>query len=287
MADEVTVTEVVLRDGLQDYPATLSTDAKFAALQALQAAGMTQIEVTSFVRADRIPPLADADEFSARVQPASHPGYSALVPNSRGLQRALAAGYQRVVVVLSASDGHNRENLGADLAEWLPKVESLIGEARDAAIGVRAAISVAFGCPFDGDVPESRVVDLARRLDAAGVDEVSLADTIGSASPDQVTRLVGQVTDAIGSVPSLHLHTLGDASATVAAGLDAGVRHFDAALTGIGGCPYAPGAPGNLPTEELVAQLGERCALDLAAVRSAAETFRGIVEEAAGAKRPA
>lgn len=281
--EAVRVTEVSLRDGLQDVAGWVPTEEKLRLLRVLDAAGLTGIEVTSFVRADRVPQLADADQLASRAAVADHPGWSALVPNRTGLRRALDRGFRRVTVVLSASDAHNRANLGAGLDAWVPRIEGVIGEAVREGAAVRAAISVAFGCPFEGEVPAERVVELGGRLRGAGAEEISLADTIGCAEPEQVTELVRRVASAVGHAPALHLHGVGDrALANVPAGLEAGVRHFDAALTGIGGCPYAPGAPGNLATERLVEFLGPRCALEPARVATAA----AAVARAVAAARP-
>lgn len=279
--DTVAITEVSLRDGLQDLASWVPTSDKAALARCMVAAGLTGIELTSFMRPDRVPQLADADELAAAVAPARHPGFSALVPNLRGLDRAQAAGFHAVTVLLSASDAHNQANLGSSLRDWLPRVEQLVASARERAVRVRAAISVAFGCPFEGPVPFSRVVGLARRLKDAGAGEVSLADTMGVATPEQVTRLAGEVSGALGEPPSLHLHDgRGQVLANAAAGLAAGVRHFDASLTGIGGCPFAPGAPGNLATEQLAAMLGERSPVAPDRIAEAAATLRGVLARA-------
>lgn len=277
----IVITEVALRDGLQDYPGWVPTAGKAEILAALGEAGVDDIEVTSFVRADRIPQLADADALSAIAEVRRHPGYSALVPNRRGLQRALQAGYRRMTVVISASDAHNQANLGADLETWTFRTEELIAEATSFGVTVRAAISVAFGCPFEGEVPTGRVIALARRLSAAGAAEVSLADTIGRGEARDVKDLVGAVADTVGATPSLHLHTLGAPGHVVEAALAAGVRHFDSSLTGIGGCPYAPGAPGNLATEDLLAILNGRAApLEPELLTAAADLLRRALADA-------
>lgn len=277
----VTVTEVSLRDGLQELPAWVPTDDKAALVACYLAAGLTDIEVTSFMRPDRVPQLADADQLARLVQPGHQERLSALIPNTRGLDRALAAGFRRVTVVLSASDAHNRANLGSDLCTWLGRVEQLVAEAKRRRVWVRGAISVAFGCPFEGRVPPSRVVSLARRLRQAGADVVSLADTMGAAGPSEVMHLAESVRETLGQPPSLHLHGRGGhALANAEAGLMAGVRHFDAALTGVGGCPFAPGAPGNLATEQLVRMLGEHTSLDVERVAVAAERLRGVLARA-------
>lgn len=268
---QVRITEVSLRDGLQDLDFVVPTELKAALVARYAKAGLSDLELTSFVRADRVPQLADAERLCELVLPESHPGYSALVPNMKGLRRAAAAGFHRVTIVLAASEGHSRANLGCDVAQALERAREVIAGGRELGIHVRAGISMAFGCSIDGEVPVRRVVELARALAECGVDEVSLADTAGLATPGEVSTRVLAVADATGVAPSVHLHDKeSHGSSNLLAAVEAGVRHVDASLLGIGGCPYAPGAVGNVRTEEVVRWLGGRSGLDANAVESAA-----------------
>lgn len=251
------VVEVAPRDGLQDEP-PLSTEDKAELLRRLLAAGLRRIEFTSFVHPAWIPSLADADELSRLRPVAPDVVWSALIPNMRGLERAQAAGVDEVIIVVSASDAHNRANLNRSTDESLQGVRPLVEAAHRAGIRVRGAVATAFGCPFLGRVPPDDVMKVVDTYADAGADEIVLADTIGVAHPRQVSELVATVRRQLPhSIPlALHLHDRrGFALANILAGLEAGVRIFDAAVTGIGGCPYAPGAPGNVSTESVVAFL--------------------------------
>lgn len=282
MPPRVVITEVSLRDGLQEHAGFVPTIDKAACVERFVAAGLEEIEVTSFVRPDRVPQLADAEALSALVDPGRHPGYSALVLNERGLERALAAGYRTIALAVSASEPHSRENLGRPLDEALAGAQTTIGAAKAAGVRVRAGVSMAFGCPVEGAIPLARIEALVRALADAGADEISLADTVGCATARDVTERVTAAAAVTGTPPALHLHSrAGGVLDSVAAAVSAGVVHFDCSLTGIGGCPFSPVAVGNLATEDLVGALGAaRVGLDPAAVAAAADFLAAVVARA-------
>ncbi len=252
---DVCIYEVGPRDGLQNEPETVPTAAKLELVRRLVAAGLRRIEVTSFVSPKWIPQLADGDVLASSLP--VHPGvrYSALVPNETGYARFRAAGgAQMAAVFVSASETHNRKNVNCSVAEQLERIRPVAERSRADGIGLRAYVSTVCGCPYEGEVAIGAVVALTAELFAAGVSEVSLGDTIGVGVPRGVRALVAA---ASGIAPlervALHLHdTYGRALANVEAGYQAGVRTFDASLAGLGGCPYAPGASGNVATEDVV-----------------------------------
>jgi hydroxymethylglutaryl-CoA lyase len=252
---DVVLYEVGPRDGLQNEPETVPTPAKRELVTRLATSGLSRIEVTSYVSPKWIPQLADADELAGTLPVLPGVVYSALVPNERGYARFAAAGGASVVgAFVSASETHNRRNVNCSVAEQLERIRPVFERARADGCGARAYVSTVCGCPYEGDVPLAAVVSLARRLVDLGADEISLGDTIGVGHPAQVRALVAAVA---GEVPlertALHLHdTYGRALANVQAGYEAGVRVFDASLAGLGGCPYAPGASGNVATEDVV-----------------------------------
>ena len=253
-APEVTVYEVGPRDGLQNEPGVMPSAAKVAWVARLVEAGLRRIEVTSFVSPRWIPQLADADEVARAVPRRPGVVYSALVPNLRGFERFRAAGLAVAAFFVSASETHNRRNVNRGIAEHLEGFRPVAEQARAHGVRLRCYVSTVCGCPYEGDVPLAAVVDLVRRVRALGADEISLGDTIGVGTPGQVRALVGAVA---GEVPleavALHLHdTYGRALANASAGFEAGVRTFDAAAGGLGGCPYAPGASGNVASEDVV-----------------------------------
>jgi hydroxymethylglutaryl-CoA lyase len=260
---DVTLYEVGPRDGLQNEPETVATDAKLELVTRLARAGLRRIEVTSFVSPKWIPQLADADELAARLPRDGAAVYSALVPNRAGWERFRVADLPVAAFFVSASETHNRKNVNRGIAEHLERFRPVAEAARAAGVGLRAYVSTVCGCPYEGEVPTRAVVELVERLVAIGADEISLGDTIGVGVPGQVRELVGAVSGAVplGRV-ALHLHdTYGRALANVQAGFEAGVRTFDASLGGLGGCPYAPGASGNVATEDVV-DLFERAGVD-------------------------
>ena len=270
LPEAVRVYEVAPRDGLQAEPDLIGTDVKVELCRRLYAAGVRELELTSFVPPSWIPQLADADVVMAEVEiPADARGI-ALVPNLRGLERAIGAGARDVSVVVSASESFARANLNASREVALRRAVEVVREARAAGIGVRGYVSMAFGDPWEGAVEPDAVAEAAEALASAGCGVVALGDTIGVATPGQTRALVERVVRQ--GVPvdrlALHLHdTYGQGLANVHAGLQAGVAEFDASAGGLGRCPYAKGATGNLATEDLVWMLhglGIRTGIDLA-----------------------
>jgi hydroxymethylglutaryl-CoA lyase len=252
---DVCIYEVGPRDGLQNEPETVPTDAKRELVRRLAAAGLRRIEVTSFVSPKWIPQLADSDALAAALPELPGVRFSALVPNEQGYARFRAAGNMEMAAVfLSASETHNRKNLNCGIAEQLERIRPVAERARADGVALRAYVSTVCGCPYEGAVAVGAVTDLVSKLRALGVDEISLGDTIGVGVPSGVRALVGAVADVAPlDAVALHLHdTYGRALANVDAGYEAGVRTFDTALGGLGGCPYAPGASGNVATEDVV-----------------------------------
>lgn len=250
----IAINEVGPRDGLQIEKAFVATDDKVALVDALSACGFARIEVTSFTSPKAIPALADAQDVMRRIQ--RRPGviYTALVPNIRGLERALEVGTDELNLVMSSSETHNRANLRMTRDQSLAELVNILHAAQGAGVPCNVSLSTAFGCPFDGDVPADDVLRLAGRLAEAGASGVTLCDTTGMAYPTQVAALCEQTARALPGLPmTVHLHnTRGMALANAVAAWQTGVTRFDAAAGGLGGCPYAPGASGNVNTEELV-----------------------------------
>jgi len=259
MAETATIVDVSERDGFQDEPNFVATEDKLAVAGALAAAGIREIEVTSFVHPRYVPQLADADALVPRLPKVAR--YSALILNVRGLERALAAfdagGFARgsydLVAVISASPKHNAANNNRTIDESLAIFDEMAAGARAAGASIRAALSCAFVSPWDDErIDPARVVEIATRFARGGCAVVTLADTVGRADPRTVARRVAEVSAATDVRLALHLHdSFGFALANVYAGLERGVRRFESALAGLGGCPFAPGAPGNLDTEKL------------------------------------
>ena len=251
----VRIYEVGPRDGLQNESTPIPTDAKLRFLELLAEAGIREIEATSFVSPKAIPQLADADDLMARLPRADRVRYPVLVPNERGLARAEAAGVDAIAVFTAATDAFSEHNIGMSVDESVAAFAPVLARADGLGWWRRAYVSTAFGCPYTGRVDPAAAVEVAVRLTALGVDEICFGDTIGVGVPGQVTELVGRAADAGITVggQAYHFHdTRGTALANVVAALAAGVRTFDSAAGGTGGCPYAPGAAGNLATEDLV-----------------------------------
>ncbi|HUS43116.1 MAG TPA: hydroxymethylglutaryl-CoA lyase [Ilumatobacteraceae bacterium] len=250
----VSLRDVSLRDGLQDE-APISTEAKAAIFEALVAAGVRDLELTSFVRPDRVPAMADAEAVcAATADLAAEAGTTrwGLVLNARGAERALAAGLTHLQYVVSVSDTHSRHNAGAGTDETLDEFARFAGEAIDAGAIVEMTLATAMGCPFEHHVDPDRVVDLARRAVDAGAASIGLADTIGVAVPTEVAVLVGLVRSSVEVPIGVHLHdTRGLAIANAIAALEHGAVRLDASVGGLGGCPFAPNASGNVPIEDL------------------------------------
>lgn len=254
-SDLVTVYEVGLRDGLQNEKGFIPTADKRVLLDALVGAGLCRLELTSFVSPKWIPQLADAEELARLVLPApAGVSLSALVPNGTGLERAMAVGLTEVAVFLSASETHSQKNINKTIDRAFEVIAEIVPPARAAGLKVRGYVSTVWGCPYEGDVEPARGVSIAARLYELGCYEVSLGDTIGVGNPRQTREIVSRIADAMPlEAVALHLHdTRGTALANILAGLDLGVRTFDASIGGMGGCPYAPGAAGNVATEDLV-----------------------------------
>lgn len=253
--------EVGPRDGLQNEKVVVETRAKLAFIEELVAAGCRRVEITAFVNPRWIPPLADHAEVARgvprRAEGATSPTYAALVPNIKGYESAVQAGLDEVAIFLAASESHNRKNINCGTAEALARYAEVAARAREDKKPFRGYVSCAMGCPYEGNVPVSAVVDVAEKLLAMGAYEISIGDTIGVGNPKQTAELVRALGQSIPlSAIALHLHdTRGTALANITAGLEEGVRSFDSSAGGLGGCPYAPGASGNVATEDLVFML--------------------------------
>jgi hydroxymethylglutaryl-CoA lyase len=251
----VSVRDVSLRDGLQDE-VPVSTDVKSSVFEALVAAGVRDLELTSFVRPDRVPAMADAEALcAATAEMADEMGVTrwGLVLNGRGADRALAAGLDHLQYVVSVSDAHSRHNAGAGTEQALEEFERFAASAIDAGAVIEMTVATAMGCPFERRIDPGRVVDLARRAVDAGASSIGLADTIGVAVPTEVAELVGLVHSSVHVPIGVHLHdTRGLAIANAIAALEHGAVRLDASVGGLGGCPFAPGAGGNVPTEDVV-----------------------------------
>jgi len=281
LPERISLREVGPRDGLQNED-PVPTAAKIALIDRLGRTGVGRIEAVSFVRADAIPQMADADEVWAGVTRVPSVRYSALAPNLRGARRALDAGFTEVEVVVSASDTHNRKNVNRGTAESLDEIAVVIAEAHERGATCQVIVSTAWGCPYEGDVPVERVLGVAGRAVADGADSVSFGDTTGMATPRRVRDLVSGFRSRHPGMPlNLHFHnTRGTGLANVFAALELGVDDFDASVGGLGGCPYAPGATGNIATEELVhmvEDMGVATGVDLDAMIGAAAEAERIV----------
>jgi len=253
----VTVVEVGPRDGLQNEKVTIATAEKVAFIDALTGAGLPVIEVSAFVNPKRVPQMGDAADLFARIVKAPDTRYTALVPNLAGLDRAAAAGLREIAIFAAASESFSRANINQGIDESFASYAVVAERARAMGMRVRGYLSTAFGCPYEGVVPPERVADLSARLIGMGVFEVAVSDTIGIAHPGQVASVLETIAR---TVPferiALHFHdTRGTALANVLTGLTMGVATFDASAGGLGGCPYAPGASGNLATEDLIYML--------------------------------
>jgi len=257
LPDSVSIFEVSPRDGLQNEAAPIPLEGKLQLLSALVAAGLTRIELTSFVSPRWVPQLADADDLVRAASVPANVTLSALVPNAKGFERARSAGLKEIAVFMSASETHNRKNTNKSVAQSLETFEEVILPAREAGLRVRAYVSTVWGCPYEGEIPVGASLSIARRLLKLGCYQVSLGDTIGVGTPLQTRELLKAfLSEFPAEKLALHLHdTRGTALANALVGLDLGLRDFDASVAGIGGCPYAPGAAGNLATEDLVYML--------------------------------
>jgi hydroxymethylglutaryl-CoA lyase len=254
----VSIREVGPRDGFQNEPEVIPTDDKVRLVELLAGTGLRRLEVTSFVRADVIPQLADGAEVLRRASIPDDVSVSVLIPNEKGLENALELRdrFQEVNVFLSASETHNRKNVNRSIEESLSGLERVVGRARDEGLRCEGVISVSFGCPYEGDVPEERVFGIARRLVEAGCEEIAFGDTTGMANPRQVREFFERA--GLDAELTAHFHnTRGQGLANVLAALESGVRSFESSFGELGGCPVPKGATGNIATEDLVSMLHE------------------------------
>jgi hydroxymethylglutaryl-CoA lyase len=257
---QVAIREVGPRDGFQNEPEVIPTSEKVRLIELLARTGLKRLEVTSFVRADVIPQLADGAEVLDRIDVPDDVSLSVLIPNLRGLENALGHRFHEVNVFLSASETHNRKNVNRSIEESLSGLETVLGRARGEGLRCEGVISVAFGCPYEGHVPPERVFGIARRLIDAGATEIGFGDTTGMANPAQVREFFPAARAALGDEVELtaHFHnTRGQGLANVLAAFDAGVRSFESSFGELGGCPVPAGATGNIATEDLVSMLHE------------------------------
>jgi hydroxymethylglutaryl-CoA lyase len=265
MAEElpasVRIREVGPRDGFQNEPEVISTEEKLRLIGMLADAGLKRIELTSFVRPDVIPQLADAAELLSRFEPREGVAYSVLIPNRKGLELALPLRdrFQEANFFLSASETHNRKNVNRSIAESLADLEGTIAAARESGLRCEGVISTSFGCPYEGDVPEERVFEIAEQLAGFGCEEVAFGDTTGMANPRQVGRFFESVRARLAGVElTAHFHnTRGQGLANVLAALDQGIDSLESSFGELGGCPVPPGSTGNISTEDLVSMLEE------------------------------
>jgi hydroxymethylglutaryl-CoA lyase len=281
LPERLSLREVGPRDGLQNED-PVPTAAKVALINALSGTGVGRIEAVSFVHPKAIPQMADATEVWAAVTRNPAVRYSALVPNLTGAERALAAGFREIEVVVSASDTHNRRNVNRSTEQSLDDIAAILDLVHAQGATCQVIVSTAWGCPFEGEVPVERVLRVAWRAVRDGADGLSYGDTTGMATPSRVTRLVGETRSALPDAPlNLHFHnTRGTGLANVLVALQLGVSDFDASVGGLGGCPYAPGATGNIATEELVhmvEDMGVATGVNLEAMIDAAAEAERIV----------
>ena len=290
VADQVSVYEVSPRDGLQNERATVPLTGKVRLVDALVGAGLDRVEITSFVSPKWIPQLADADELAGAVlanakKTGTQAKFSALCPNVRGLERAKKTGIEEIAVFMSASETHNQKNINKTIDETIAAYADTISGAREAGLRVRGYVSTVWGCPYEGEISHARSVGIAKTLFGMGCYQISFGDTIGAGTPRQTREIIGR---ALGELPceavAMHMHdTRGTALANILVGLELGIRTFDASVGGMGGCPYAPGAAGNVATEDLVYMLhgmGIRTGIDLERLVEAARAAESIVGRA-------
>jgi hydroxymethylglutaryl-CoA lyase len=280
----VAIREVGPRDGFQNEPEVIATDDKVRLVEMLARTGVRRLEVTSFVRADVIPQLADGPEVLRRADIPDDVSVTVLIPNERGLDNALELRdrFQEVNLFLSASETHNRKNVNRSIEESLTGLERVIERARAEGLRCEGVISVSFGCPYEGEVPEERVFGIARRLAEAGCEEVAFGDTTGMANPRQVKAFFERAAGELDGVElTAHFHnTRGQGLANALAALEAGVRSFESSFGELGGCPVPPGATGNVATEDLVSMLhemGQDTGVDLAKLVAAATEAQRVL----------
>jgi hydroxymethylglutaryl-CoA lyase len=281
MPEQVRIREVGPRDGFQNEPEIIPTEEKVRLVGCLARTGLRRLEVTSFVRADVIPQLADGAEVLRRAEIPDEVAVSVLIPNERGLDNALQLRdrIDEVNVFLSASETHNRENVNRSIEESLEGLERVVGRVRAEGLRCEGAISVSFGCPYEGEVPQERVLSIARRLVEAGCEEIAFGDTTGMANPAQVRRFF-EGADLAAELTAHFHNTRGQGLANVLAALEAGVRSFESSFGELGGCPVPPGATGNIATEDLVSMLhemGHPTGIDLERLLGCARAVREVL----------
>ncbi|WP_448520399.1 hydroxymethylglutaryl-CoA lyase [Rhodoflexus sp.] len=284
---EVILEEQGLRDGLQVESTLLPTEKKVELINRLIDAGLRRIQVGSFVNPKLVPQMADTAAVFAAVHKRPDVSLNALVLNTKGVERAVEAGFTHIAASISASDTHSRKNANRSLEEAMVEFESMVRTAKAAGLRVRGGLQCAFGCRYEGEIPAQRVLDLSKRHLDLGIDEIALADSTGMGDPRQMEELMGRIVDMAGSVPvMLHLHdTEGKGLANLVAAMRVGVRHFDTAFGGLGGCPFIKGATGNIATEDtihMLSEMGIRTGIDIAAIIDIAREM----EEILGKKLP-
>jgi hydroxymethylglutaryl-CoA lyase len=291
MPSAVSIREVGPRDGFQNEPEVLATEQKVELIDALARTGLRRLEVTSFVRPATIPQLADAEQVLERMDVPEAVAVSVLIPNERGLERALEQREKisEVNVFLSASETHNRKNVNRTVTESLGALERVLGRASEAGLRCEGVISTSFGCPYEGLVPAARVLDIATQLRDYGAREIAFADTTGMANPLQVRGLFAAARERLGAGAvelTAHFHnTRGQGLANVLAALEAGVASFESSFGELGGCPVPAGATGNVATEDLVSMLGEMriaTGIDLPALIACSRRAQAILGRALG-----
>jgi hydroxymethylglutaryl-CoA lyase len=284
LPESVRVREVGPRDGFQNEPEVIPTAEKVRLIGMLAASGLQRLEVTSFVRPDVIPQLSDAEEVLEAVDRPDGVSYSVLIPNERGLERALEHRdrFDEINVFLSASETHNRKNVNRSIAESLAGLEATLASARDAGRRCEGVISTSFGCPYEGDVPAERVYEIAERLAAAGCEEVGFGDTTGMANPRQVHEFFATAREQLDGVElTAHFHnTRGQGLANALAALEEGIDSFESSFGELGGCPVPPGSTGNVGTEDLVSmfhEMGIHTGIDLGALLGASRAVQEVL----------
>ena len=286
----VRIREVGPRDGFQNEPEVVPTEEKVRLIGKLGNTGLKRIELTSFVRPDVIPQLADGEEVLTRYEPRDGVAYSVLIPNRKGLDRALPLRdrFQEANFFLSASETHNQKNVNRSIADSLADLEGTIGAAREAGIRCEGVISTSFGCPYEGDVPPNRVFEIAERLASFGCEELAFGDTTGMANPRQVGEFFAAARERFGGAElTAHFHnTRGQGLANVLAALDQGIDSFESSFGELGGCPVPPGSTGNISTEDLVSMLeemGVSTGVDLPKLLAASEEAQKVLGRPLGA----
>jgi hydroxymethylglutaryl-CoA lyase len=289
MPSSVRMREVGPRDGFQNEPETIPTAEKVRLIDMLSESGLRRLEVTSFVRPDVIPQLADAEQVLAGVQRREGVSFSVLIPNERGLERALGQRdrFDEINVFVSASETHNRRNVNRSIEDSLAGLERTLGAAREAGLRCEGVISTSFGCPYEGEVAAERVLAIAERLAAAGCEEVGFGDTTGMANPRQVGEFFSAARERLDAELTAHFHnTRGQGLANVLAALEQGVDSFESSFGELGGCPVPPGATGNVSTEDVVSMLhemGVETGVDLTRLIEASKVAQEVLGRPLGA----